>query len=146
MTITSEQQIAIDFFNENQQYVESFGLMNLDREERLLYRKGKSLTAQQVVKSAPKKVEFYTDVERSFIAVAYDKGMNRQTIVKEFQQEFGNAHTASSIGQKVEMCKSIDGTLKNHKNFQFRDTELLEILQDIDSARYVLNWYNQYHT
>ena len=47
-TLTSDQISAIDFFAQYEQYVINFGLANLDREDRLVFRKGKKLM-QQVI-------------------------------------------------------------------------------------------------
>ena len=46
--LTADQQEAIDFFAEYEQYVNNFGLSNLDREDRLVFRKGKKLM-QEVI-------------------------------------------------------------------------------------------------
>ena len=43
MTLTIDQTSAISFYQENISYVEGFGLSNLDREDRILFRKGKQL-------------------------------------------------------------------------------------------------------
>jgi len=134
--LTETQQDALDFYGEVHNYVEAFGLTNLQREERLLYKKGRQLLEEAMKKRSPSKLEHYTQDERTFIAVAYVQGLDRRTIVNKFRQQFGDNHTADSIGQKVEMCKSIDSTHKNHKRFQFRDNELLIILQDLDPNRF----------
>jgi hypothetical protein len=131
-------QTAIQFYNENAQYVENFGLSNLDREDRILFRKGKVLV-NDLISPKRNKLEFYNQQERIFIAIAYHKGMTRKEIVSSFIRQFGNRHTPDSIGQKCEMCKSVDSNYTQHKNFQFRDTELLTILQELDSTRYALN-------
>ena len=130
---------ALEFYSAHVQYVENFGLSNLDREDRILFRKGKKLIESALSKKSPSKVEFYNNDERTFIAVAYNQGLNRKSIVESFLKHFGNAHTQDSIGQKVEMIKSVDSTHKNHNKFQFRDTELLVILQELDADRYYLD-------
>ena len=140
INLTQDQISAIEFFEENFNYVEAFGLFNLDREDRISYNKGKKLVDSAILgsKKIPGKIEFYTHEERSFIAAAYNQGMNRKSIVNEFVKEFGKSHSEDSIGQKVEMIKSVDSTCSNHRKFQFRDMELLEILQDLDFNRYSL--------
>jgi len=131
-------QTAIQFYKKNAQYVENFGLSNLDREERILFRKGKILV-NDLISPKRNKLEYYTQQERIFIAISYDRGMTRKEIVSSFIRQFGNRHTPDSIGQKCEMCKSVDSKYSQHKNFQFRDIELLTILQELDYDRYTLN-------
>ena len=41
--LTPQQQSALEFYAENEQYVQYFGLTNLDRADRLTYRSGKKL-------------------------------------------------------------------------------------------------------
>ena len=72
------------------------------------------------------------------IASLYHEGQSRQSIAKMFRQLFGNTHSVDSIGQKVEMCKAIDNTIPTHTEFQFRDDELVIMLQELDSDRYQL--------
>jgi hypothetical protein len=138
-TLTLDQQTALDFYSEFSDKVQYFGLTILaDREERLLYRQGKKLIEQVLTKKSPNKLEFYTNEERLFIAVGYNQGQTRKEIVTGFVKQFGNTHTQDSVGQKVEMIKSVDSTHPSHRNFQFRDEELLIILQDLDSDRYTV--------
>ena len=138
--LTSDQQIALDFYSEMSDKVQYFGLTILeDREERLLFRKGKKLIESVLTKKSPSKLDYYNNEERTFIAVAYNQGLNRKDIVESFMKNFGNTHTQDSVGQKVEMIKSVDSTHKNHNKFQFRDTELLIVLQELDSDRYYLD-------
>lgn len=83
-------------------------------------------------------LSYYTNEERELIAHLYHEGNNRNYIVSMFHKLFGKTHSVDSIGQKVEMCKSVDNTLKNNTEFQFRDIELICILQGLDSERYQL--------
>ena len=80
----------------------------------------------------------YTNEERHLIASLYNEGNTRKYIVDMFRKLFGNTHSVDSIGQKVEMCKSVDKTLTNNNQFQFRDEELIIMLQDLDCDRYQL--------
>ena len=51
MKLTSTEVTALEFFEENLAYVESFGLTNLERSERRLFTAGKEV-AERVVKAA----------------------------------------------------------------------------------------------
>ena len=57
MIITTIEQSAIDFYTEHANYVSGFGLINLEREDRRLYNKGKNLIA--------KLQQFKKDTEKS---------------------------------------------------------------------------------
>ena len=46
MIISTIEQSAIDFYTQNVNYVSGFGLINLEREERRLYNKGKNIIAK----------------------------------------------------------------------------------------------------
>ena len=80
----------------------------------------------------------YNNEERFLIASLYNEGNTRSYIVNMFRQLFGNTHPASSVGQKVEMCKAVDNTHPSHTKFQFRDEELILMLQELDGERYTL--------
>ena len=60
MIISTIEQSAIDFYTQNVNYVSGFGLINLEREERRLYNKGKNLIAklQQFKKDTEKHVKW----------------------------------------------------------------------------------------
>jgi len=138
--LTNQQQSALDFYSEMANQVQYFGLTILDgREERVLFNQGKKLIESVLTKKTPAKLDYYNNEERTFVAVAYNQGLNRKQIVDSFLKNFGNTHTQDSVGQKVEMIKSVDSAHKNHNKFQFRDTELLIILQELNSDRYYID-------
>ena len=145
--LTNSQQEAIDFYSDNVDQVKYFGLTHLaDREERVLFNQGKKLIEEAVeeVKSG-RQYLYYSNEERLFIASNYNKGQTRKQIVDGFVKLFGKTHTLSSIGQKVEMCKTADKNLPEYTKFVFLDEELINVLQSIDSDRYQLAWlcYNK---
>ena len=139
LTLTEDQIVALEFFQENEQQVQYFGLMNVlsDREDRLVFKQGRQLAAK-VEKIKDFKFTPYTYDQRFLISSLYVEGMTRDEIVAEFVKTFGTDHNEASIGQKVEMIKSADKHNPNHLKFQFRDQELLSILQDLDSDRFVV--------
>ena len=63
MTLTIDQQSAIEFYQQNENAVQYFGLTHLaDREERLLYRQGKKLIQSALDYKEPnKRVPFTID-------------------------------------------------------------------------------------
>ena len=137
--LTQTQTEALEFFEDNFQDVQAYGLHILGgREERQLYRQGKDLVNLQIdsLRRQRGRLVPYTNEERYLIASLYNEGHTRKFIETSFIDQFGNTHTVASIGQKVEMCKSADKTHSSHTEFQFRDDELITILQGLDSDRY----------
>ena len=111
MTLTQDQQIAIDFFQDNEQAVQYFGLTHLaDREERLLFRKGKKLINDALTlktKNAKGHVK-WTAEEYDAIAEAYHKHEgNRPAIVDAFMS-FSDRHSASAVDIAAQSCKALD--------------------------------------
>jgi hypothetical protein len=43
LNLSASDASALAFYQENLSYVEGFGLSNLDREDRIMFRKGKKL-------------------------------------------------------------------------------------------------------
>jgi hypothetical protein len=133
-TITNDQ--AINFYEDMVDQVNNYGLSILeDREDRLMFKKGRTLVEDlinQVSKKTGREYVLYNNVEREFIAVNYHNGMNRPQIIEAFYTEFGTHHSEGSIGQKVEMCRMAEGL----QEFTFRDIELAKILKELDSNRY----------
>lgn len=110
-TLTNDQKIAIQFFQQNEQTVQYFGLTHLaDREERLLFRKGKKLieSALTVKSKASKNHVKWTDEEYDKIAECYHlfEG-DRPAIVKEFLT-FSTRHSDSAVDIAAQSCKALD--------------------------------------
>ena len=59
MIFTENEQIAIDTYNDLKDQVSAFGLHNFDREERILFKKGRILL-ENAKKQASKKKTPYT--------------------------------------------------------------------------------------
>ena len=71
--LTSADTAALEFYQENVAYVDGFGLTNLDRPQRLLFKKGRQLMEAALAaasKPATKRVP-YTDQEVQFLVTAY---------------------------------------------------------------------------
>ena len=139
MTITSEQQIAIDFYADNLQYVESFGLMNLDKEERLLYRKGKkllesALSLKEVKTSGHTK---WTIEEYHYLAGAYfNHGRNQRECLNYFRK-FSDRHTDKSVMIAVYSCAALDKKVKEISGLKDYADGLLNALNEIEPGRFV---------
>jgi len=62
---------AIVFYEENVSYVEAFGLANLDREDRLLYRKGKKMIEEAIAMNMKSERIPFTEDEIAPVLVEY---------------------------------------------------------------------------
>ena len=119
--LTSQQQSALEFYAENEQYVRYFGLTNLDREDRLTYRSGKKLMQTVLDKknmNAQGHVK-WTAEEYDAIANAYhNHGRDRKAVLKEFRTH-SDRHTDDAVTLIAYSCAALDTTsdiqgLKDH--------------------------------
>ena len=92
--LTADQLTAIEFYEENLSYVEGFGLANLDREDRLMFRKGKKLIEDALaVKAKAERVPF-TEAEILPVLEEYLASYSDDGQVKVFDR-----HRAAAGGQ-----------------------------------------------
>ena len=101
-TLTAADSIALEFYEENLNYVNGFGLANLDRDERRLFNQGKKVAARIVdaAVAMSKTRTPYTDEQVLFIAETYAAcAGDRQTIVSAFMNRFPlSGHSARLRG------------------------------------------------
>ena len=110
--LTSADAAALEFYQENVAYVDGFGLTNLDRPERLLFKKGRQLMeAALAAANAPatKRIP-YTDEEVCFLVTAYlNAGAHMTDTLAAFFQVFPETeHTRSSVWQKIQRIRTLD--------------------------------------
>jgi hypothetical protein len=110
--LTSADTAALEFYQENVAYVDGFGLTNLDRPERLLFKKGRQLMeAALAAANAPatKRIP-YTDEEVCFLVTAYlNAGAHMTDTLAAFFQVFPETeHTRSSVWQKIQRIRTLD--------------------------------------
>ena len=135
MIFTENDQIAIDTYNDLKDQVNAFGLHNFDREERILFKKGRILL-ENAKKQASKKKTPYTDAETECLLNAYllnQADMEKTRTV--FFREFPNSkHSYSSVWQKISRIRTLDNLFPT-------DTEWETDLQ----VRTMCKEYNFYH-
>lgn len=110
--LTSADTAALEFYQENVAYVDGFGLTNLDRPQRLLFKKGRQLMeAALAAANAPatKRIP-YTDEEVCFLVTAYlNAGAHMTDTLAAFFQVFPETeHTRSSVWQKIQRIRTLD--------------------------------------
>ena len=135
MIFTENDQIAIDTYNDLKDQVNAFGLHNFDREERILFKKGRILL-ENAKKQASQKKTPYTDAETECLLNAYllnQADMEKTRTV--FFREFPNSkHSYSSVWQKISRIRTLDNLFPT-------DTEWETDLQ----VRTMCKEYNFYH-
>ena len=135
MNFSETEQIAIDTYNDLKDQVSAFGLHNFDREERILFKKGRILL-ENAKKMATKKKTPYTDQEAECLLNAYllnqaDMEKARTVFFKEFPN---TQHSTSSVWQKISRIRTLDNLFPT-------DTEWETDLQ----IRTMCREYNYYH-
>ena len=110
---------AIAFYEENAAYVAAYGLSNLDRESRLLFRQGKRLVQDAIatVQRAPRRncgPVTWTPAELDFITDLYLKHVRpeqehdaRATILREFRTRF-QTHSDDAVELTVRRIIRLD--------------------------------------
>ena len=135
MIFTENDQIAIDTYNDLKDQVKYMGLHNFDREERILFKKGRILL-ENAKKQASQKKTPYTDAETECLLNAYllnqaDMEKARTVFFKEFPN---TQHSTSSVWQKISRIRTLDNLFPT-------DTEWETDLQ----VRTMCKEYNFYH-
>jgi len=136
MPFSETEQYAVDTFNDLQNQVKAFGLHNFDREERLLFKKGRQLL-EDAKKAASAKKTPYTDEETECLLNAYllnqaDMEKARAIFFKFFPE---TKHSTASVWQKISRIRTLDN--------QFPDDTKWDTDQQI---RGICRQYNSYHS
>ena len=137
MIITTIEQSAIDFYTEHANYVSGFGLINLEREERRLYNKGKKLIEklQQFKKDSEKHVK-WTAEEYDTLAAAYVKHCgDRKAILREFRL-YSERHSDNAIDIAAQSCLQLDNTIKSASGLKDIANGLKLALKSINQKRF----------
>ena len=137
MIISTIEQSAIDFYTENVNYVSGFGLINLEREDRRLYNKGKNLIAklQQFKKDSEKNVK-WTAEEYDTLAAAYVKHCgDRPAILREFRL-YSERHSDNAIDIAAQSSLQLDNTIKSVSGLKDIANGLKLALKSINNKRF----------
>lgn len=139
MTLTIEQQSSIEFYQQNENAVQYFGLTHLaDREERLLYRQGKKLIESALtIKGANSKANVkWSAEEYDTLAQAYvTHGADEWECLKDFRK-YSERHTDNAVRLAVNSCKYLDQSLNYAKGLSDYSNGLLDALKALDSKRF----------
>jgi len=137
---TSDQQDAIEFYEENAAYVKAFGLANLgDREDRVLFKRGRQILTSAIeatVKAVKASERTWLPEEYDALAAAYVlHAGDRPAILREFRL-FSDRHTDNAIDIAAQSCNFLDQSVKNATGLKDYAKGLLGALQAIDFNRF----------
>jgi len=128
--LTAADRNALEFYQQNAAYVAGYGLTNLDRPERLLFKKGRQLmdAALAAAMAVPSKRVPYSEEQTAFIADRYlaTEG-DRDAVVSAFMAAFPESgHSADSIGQKFSRFRVLDRSCPGDTEWEI-DQQVLRI-------------------
>ena len=142
LNLSAADAAAVAFYEENLSYVEGFGLCNLDREDRLQFRKGKQvldlLAKQTKVALNPRSAEAtrWTPEEYAALAAAYLRhGADERACLADFRC-YSDRHTDYAVRLAVNSCKFLDTKVQDAKGLHDYANGLLGALQDLGGARF----------
>ena len=137
MKLTTIEQDAVEFYQENLNYVQGFGLSNLEREDRMMYNKGRKILEkyEQFKKDSEKHVK-WTPEEYDTLASAYVKHCgDRPAILREFRL-YSERHSDNAVDIAAQACLQMDNTIKTVSGLKDHASGLKLALQSINKERF----------
>ena len=111
--LSDSDRNAIAFYEENLNFVNGFGLTNLEQDERRMFKKGRTLV-EKVAAAAhaalnPRKGNVkWTAEEYDAIAEAYHQHEGNRPAIVEMFMTFSDRHTPSAVDIAAQSCKALD--------------------------------------
>ena len=139
--MTCTDSAALAFYQENAEYVMSYGTSGMDRDERRTFNKGKAvaaaLAAEAYAKANPRRggSVSWTDEEYDWLAAAYMKHSDRPSILAEFRI-YSDRHTDSAVDMMAQICLQSDITVKSATGLNHPALGLLNALNAIEPGRF----------
>jgi len=135
--LTSADTAALEFYQENVAYVDGFGLTNLDRPERLLFKKGRQLMEAALAAAKAPTRELYSDAEVVFLVQTYlASGADMQATRSAYFRQFPEAtHSASSVWMKVSRIRTLDTEFASDTEWQV-DQQVASVCRALDADRF----------
>ena len=137
MKLTTIEQDAVEFYQDHLNYVQGFGLSNLERDDRMMYNKGKKIVAKiiQFKKDSEKHVK-WTAEEYDTLAGAYVKHCgDRPAILREFRL-YSERHSDNAIDIASQACLQLDNTIKSVSGLKDIANGLKLALKSINNKRF----------
>ena len=140
--LSDSDRDAIAFYEENLNFVNGFGLTNLEQDERRMFKKGRTLVEKLAAATKavlnPRSAEAtrWTAEEYDVLAMAYyTHGADEWACLADFRL-YSNRHTDHAIRLAVNSCKFLDKTVKTAKGLHDYANGLLSALQALDADRF----------
>ena len=135
--LTATQIDALDYYAANEQYVTYFGLHNLDREDRLVFRKGKKLMQAALDIKTTRSYTKYQDSEVIFLAQTYvDCDGNMHATRDAFFKAYPDTvHSLSSVYMKISRIRTLDNQYANDTEWH-TDNQVKAACQTVDAERF----------
>ena len=142
LNLSASDSAAVAFYEEMRNYVEGFGLANLDREDRLQFKKGRKVleSLEQQVKAAMNPrcaaATKWTAEEYDALAAAYIRnGADERECLREFRAT-SDRHSDYAVRLAVNSCKFLDTSVKDAKGLHDYANGLLFSLQSLGGDRF----------
>ena len=142
LNLSASDSAAVAFYEEMRNYVDGFGLINLDREDRLQFKKGRKVleSVEQQVKSAMNPrcaaATKWTAEEYDALAAAYIRnGADERECLSEFRL-VSDRHSDYAVRLAVNSCKFLDSSVKDAKGLHDYANGLLSALQSLGGDRF----------
>ncbi len=137
LTLNQQEETALDFYAEQENYVTYFGLTNLDREDRILYRKGKKLMQSALDVKTTRTYTKYQDSEVIFLVQTYvETDGNMHQTRNEFFKAYPNTqHSLSSVYMKISRIRTLDSQYVNDTEWH-TDNQVKSACQLVDANRF----------
>ena len=109
-TLNPSDLSALEFYQEHVAYVDGFGLSNLDRPERLLFKQGRKLIEAALATAQAPTRETYEDPEVRFMVRVYLNTDADMEATRDAYFEFypDSSHSASSVWMKISRIRTLD--------------------------------------
>ena len=137
MKLTTIEQDAVEFYQDHLKYVQGFGLSNLEREDRMMYNKGRKILEkyEQFKKDSEKHVK-WTPEAYDTLASAYVKHCgDRPAILREFRL-YSERHSDNAVDIAAQACLQMDNTIKTVSGLKDHASGLKLALQSINKERF----------
>lgn len=136
-TLTVDQIFAIESYEEMVPQVKAFGLHHFEREDRLLFKKGRKLKEATLKVTRVSNRTDYTDSEVAFLVNTYvatgaDMEATRDAYFAQYPK---SKHSSSSVWMKISRIRTLDNQFKDDTQWEV-DQQIKSLCKTVDSNRF----------
>mgnify|MGYP001173530670 FL=1 len=138
-TLTADQIFAIETYEEMAPKVKAFGLFNFDREDRILFKKGRKLKEATLKVTRVSNRTEYTDSEVAYLLTTYvASGADMEATRDAYFTQFPNSkHTPSSVWMKISRIRTLDNHFKDDTQWEV-DQQIKSLCKAFDPDRFAV--------